>query len=248
MRRHVMASLCAASAFLAAAGMASAGGFVSPVLDQPVAAPVTPAPAADWAGAYGGIALGYSFGGDDEVGLDAFEDGALVGRETGLTNLELSGVTADVHAGYRWQRGNWVFGPELSIESGSVDDVSDLTFDGEAGRIESSVDYLASLTLKTGYLVSPATLVYGSAGLAYGKFSYDLTGLDVSGTEDYSANGYVLGLGVERKIGGNMSVFAEYQYRDYGRTDVTFTDGADSLVTVGTPTHQNVKFGVNFSF
>lgn len=248
MRHHLMTSFCAASAFLTVTGTASAGGFVSPVIDQPVAAPVAAAPVSDWAGAYGGAALGYSFGGNDEVGLDLYSGGALLDRATGLTELELSGVTADLHAGYRWQRGNWVFGPELSIEGGSVDDASDFTYDGEAGRIESSINYLATLTMKTGYLVSPATMVYGSAGLAYGNFSYDLTGPDGSGSDDYSANGYVLGLGVERKIGGNLSVFAEYQYRDYGRTDVTFTDGADSLVTVGTPTHQNVKVGVNFSF
>lgn len=222
-----------------------AGGYIAPVTEVPVIAPIVDvAPVSDWAGAYVGGSLGYSFGGDDEVGLDFFTGGTLTGRDTGLGDLDLNGPTASVHAGYRWQRGAWVFGPELAIEGGSVDDSVEFSSGGTDYTAESSVNYIATLAMKTGYVVNPQTLVYGTAGLTYGDFSYDLN----TASEDYTANGWAVGLGVERKLSDRMSVFAEYQYRDFGSTDVSFADGADSIVTVATPKHQNVKLGVNFRF
>lgn len=246
MLSKLISSAAATGALLAVAGAANAGGFVAPVAETPIVAPIVDvAPASDWAGGYAGVSLGYSFNGDDEVGLDFYDGGVLDGRETGLTNLDLHGVTADLHAGYRWQRGSWVFGPELAIEGGSVDDTQDFDNGVVAGTVESSVNYVATLAMKTGYVVNPATMVYGSAGFAYGDFSY---AVGSSPDEDYNASGYTLGLGVERKVSDRMSVFAEYQYRDFGSEDVTFTDGTDSIVTVATPKHQNIKVGVNFRF
>lgn len=249
MRRQVFASLIASGAAMLAVNAASAGGFIAPVVDTAVVAPVpvVEAPASDWAGAYGGVSLGYSFGGDDEVGLEYFSGGAATGRDTGLANLDIGGVTGALQAGYRWQRGAWVFGPELAIEGGSVDDSVSFTSRGVDYTAESSVNYIATLALKTGYIVNPQTLVYGTAGLAYGDFTYDLNDATPA-SEDYNANGWMLGLGVERKLSDRMSVFAEYQYRDFGSEDVTFPDGSDSTLTVATPSHQNVRLGVNFSF
>ena len=233
---------------------AQAGGYIAPVDTTPIA-PVEPAPVGTWGGAYGGVSLGYSFGADDEVGLDLFEDGERAFRRTDLTNVEISGPTVDLHAGYRWQRSQWVYGPELAIEGGSVDADEDFTIsfpDGftGAGNVESSVNYIASLVFKAGYLVNPQTMIYGAAGVTHGDFDYKLSGSDGSATEGYTAQGYVLGLGVERQVSDRMSIFAEYQYRDFGREDVTFTDSAtnSSAVTVATPKHQNVKMGINFNF
>lgn len=239
-------SLCCAGGALAATG-ASAGGYIAPVTEVDVVAAPLPAPVSDWAGAYGGVSLGYSFAGDDEVGLEFYEGDDLVDRQTDVGDVELSGPTADLHAGYRWQRNMWVFGPELAIEGGKIDDESDILGSDQAS-VESEVNYIATLAFKTGYLVNPQTMVYGTAGFVHGDFDYTLTGPDGSATEGFNADGYTLGLGVERKVNDRMSVFAEYQYRDFGRTDVTFSDGTDSVVTVATPKHQNIKLGVNFSF
>lgn len=237
----------ATAAILAIAGSASAGGYIAPVTPTPDVPPVA-APVANWAGAYGGVSLGYSGGGDDEVGVEVFEDGVPVGIATGLTNLKIKGVTADIHGGYRWQRGAWVFGPELALEGGSVDAEETVSGSGIAVRFKSEVNYLATLTMKTGYLMNPQTMVYGTAGVSHGDFDYTLSNRSSSASEGYTATGYVLGLGVERMMNDRMSVFAEWQYRNYGTSDVTFTEGSDSVVTVGTPEHHNVKVGVNFSF
>lgn len=233
---------------------AQAGGFIAPVETTPIVA-ATPAPVASWGGAYGGVALGYSFGADDEIGLDVFKNGKREFRRTKLSDVKISGPTVDLHAGYRWQLSRWVYGPELSIEGGSVDDEKDFNLtepDGDIVKLnaKSSVNYIASLTFKAGYLMNPQTMVYGSAGVVHGDFDYKLVTEVGSYSKDYSAQGYALGLGVERQLTDRMSVFAEYQYRDFGSENLTFSDteSNSSGVTVATPKHQNIKMGINFSF
>ena len=47
----------------------------------------------------------------------------------------------------------------------------------------------------------------------------------------------------------NLSVFAEWQYRNFGKSEVTYDLGdGDAVLTRSTPEHHNIKVGVNFSF
>lgn len=237
---HIKSILTASIASAALmSGAAVAGGFVAPAVDvEPVV--VAPAMSADWAGAYAGGSLGYSFGGEDTVGFNATDDDGF-----GLGSVDVKGATAGVHAGYRWQRGNWVFGPELGIEGGSVDASDTVALVGEPIEIESSVNHIVTLVMKTGYTVNPQTLVYGTFGVARGDFDYSASIGGSTETVGYTSTGIAAGLGVERMFSPSTSVFAEYQYRDFGRQTVTF---ADELDTVATPAHSNVKLGVNFRF
>ncbi len=225
-----------------------AGGYIAPIADPVVVAPVVDvAPASDWAGGYVGGSLGYAFGADDEIGFDLYENDTLIGRGNDLGKVDVKGPTAGVHSGYRWQRGNWVFGPELWIEGGSVDATDTVGPNAEV-EVESAVNYLVGLHLKTGYAVNPQTLVYGTAGAVYGDLDYTLSTAEGSGTVNYDNTGYTLGLGVERKVRDNLAVFAELQYRDLGETDMEFVDNDVSVLTRATPEHHHVKLGVNFSF
>lgn len=229
----------ASAALLAAASTASAGGFVAPVVETTT---VAVAPVGAWQGAYAGGSLGYSFGSDDEIGFNAAEeDGAGIGA------VDIKGLTAGAHVGYRWQRDRWIFGPELGIEGGSVDASDTVSFEGGEFDVESSVNYIVTLVLKTAYAVDPQTLVYGTFGAARGDFDYSRSAGGSTETVSYSDTGLAAGLGVERLVSASTSVFAEYQYRDFGRTQVTFTEGGEAT-TVATPKHSNIKVGVNFRF
>lgn len=258
-----LSSILSAStaALVLGAGSAMAGGVIAPVIEAaPVAVtPVAPVAGA-WQGAYVGGALGYSFRGDDEVGLQAFGEDGPAGRATGITDVKVSGVTGSVHAGYRWQRGQWVFGPNLSAEFGSVSDTSTGSFslngiDYET-TVESDVRSVIDLTMKTGYLIDPTTMIYGVAGVSRGNFNYsfDTTGtsattaISASSSEDYSVTGYVLGLGFERAFTERMSGFGELNYRNYGSTDIDTPLGINDGTTRATPSHSNIKLGVNFRF
>ncbi|QIR86155.1 outer membrane protein [Paracoccus sp. AK26] len=255
--RHSSFLAISALGLMSGTSGALAGGYIAPVADPVVAAPVREsASASDWAGGYVGGHIGYAFGGDDEVGADIYEDDAFLGSLSDLTTLKVKGLGAGVHLGYRWQRGNWVFGPELTLEGGDISDdksgSDSVDGDDYTVGIESKVNHIVGLQFKTGYAVNPQTLVYGTAGYVRGDFDYILSA-SVNGdggsiTEGYTADGYSLGLGVERKIRDNLSVFAEWQYRNFGKTEITFTEGSDAIATNATPEHHNVKVGVNFSF
>ncbi|PZO68170.1 MAG: porin family protein [Paracoccus denitrificans] len=256
------ASMLGASVFVAVAAPAFAGGVVAPVIEAPVIV-ATPAPVSDWAGAYGGISLGYSGASDDEVGLEPFESDVSQGIFPNVGSADIKGPTVGLSAGYRWQRDRWVFGPELTVEGGSVDATTDYftrtsvvvngpeTTETEYdGRITSSVSYIVGLQAKTGYLIDPQTVAYGTAGIIYGDFDYKIAGSEGSLKRGYSATGYSLGLGVERRLNARTSVFAEWQYRNFGKKDVDFGDrtSGEFVRTEATPEHHNIRMGLNFKF
>ena len=116
------------------------------------------------------------------------------------------------------------------------------------GRVESEMKNIATLVIKTGYAVNPQTLVYGTLGVARGDFDYTLSTGDFSQTRGFTATGAAGGLGVERMINPRTSIFAEYQYRDFGNERVEFSDGIDTLSTRASMTMSSVKIGANFRF
>lgn len=227
-----MKSFVLGAGFVALATAATAGGYAAPVVEvEPVTPPVaTVAP--DWQGGYVGGALGYAFGGDDEIGQN------VLGNVTNLGQAEIAGPNLSLRAGYLWQRNKWVVGPELSFTAGDIKD----DFDYGAGQnFESKVNHTIALKLKTGYVVRPDMLIYGLAGWQKGDFTYDVNGTDV----DYDADGYVVGLGVEKRLNERMSLTGEYEYSNFGKTEVDVFPG---VVSQATPEFSNVKLGLNFKF
>jgi len=241
-------SACTAAVVLTS-GSAMAGGVIAPVIDV---APVEVAPvsvAGAWQGAYAGGSLGYIFGAEDQVGLAAIQDGTEIGRAEGLGDLDISGATAGVHVGYRWQRGSWVFGPELGVEVGSVDASISNEVGGEAFDLDSDMQNIVTLVMKTGYAVDPQTLVYGTFGIARGDFDYELTTGGETYSEGFTTTGVAAGLGVERMVNERVSVFAEYQYRDLDNETVSFDVAPGATLDSGASTaHSSVKLGANFKF
>ena len=227
-------ALVAATLSLATTATAFAGGYTTPVV-EPVVAPIVDAAPADWQGGYAGLTLGYAFKGKDDVGVG----GGPVPSVT-PDKLDLSGANAGVHVGYRWQRGNWVVGPELSYEGGNIKD----SFSTGGYDASSKVKNMYALRLKTGYTVSPDMLVYGIAGVGRAKIDYSVVGGGADIKDSYNKTGYILGLGVEKQINAKWSVTGEYEYADFGSENLS--DG--TYDTNATPQYNNIKLGVNFKF
>lgn len=231
--------LFSAGLTLAAATAASAGGYSAPQGDAVVVAQAAAVvPVGNWQGAYGGVGLGYAFGGDDEVGFDL---------SPSFGKLEIKGATGEVRMGYRWQRDNWVFGPELSFMGGDIkDSVGIVGGPGPSGVnvIESTVNSVLALKLKAGYAVQPNMLVYGTLGATHGDFTVDYLGVG----SDYTMNGHVVGLGVERMVTERMSVTAEVERNSFDKKYVAVGGLAPAVTTGPTPSFSNVKLGVNFRF
>ena len=223
-----------AAALALSAGAASAGGYAAPVVEAEVlpAAPVAVAPS-DWQGFYVGGALGHAFRGDDAIGQEV--GGVQIGD---LGTAELGGPNLSLRAGYRWQRDRFIVGPELSYTAGSIED--EFTT-GTGATFESKVDSLLAARLKAGYLVDPQTMVFGSAGWQRGDFTYVNDGTEIG----YDADGYVVGLGVERRLTERLSLTGEYEFNSFGKTAVEIAPGVSSQAT---PDFSNLKMGLNFKF
>ena len=92
--------------------------------------------------------------------------------------------------------------------------------------IERSLDSYATLGGRLGYLVQPATLIYGTAGLAIGQvdFAYAQPGsgaaTTTSGGQD-SDLGYTVGFGIENRVTERVSIGLEYSYVNLGGNDYT---------------------------
>ncbi|WP_291573173.1 outer membrane beta-barrel protein [Bradyrhizobium sp.] len=142
-----------------------------------------------------------------------------------------SGIIGGFHAGYNWQfTPTWIAGIEgdwsRSKARGSFSQV--MSFDPPPGilansfvNMSSTLDWLASIRGRLGYLVMPNLLAYGTGGAAWGKFDYaanDSNGFSGGASYTTSAavsstqSGYVVGGGLEWAITNNWLLRGEYLY------------------------------------
>ncbi|SFH16323.1 Opacity protein [Palleronia marisminoris] len=196
-----MKTICLLAAAVLAAGSAHAGGVTAPALDpqpqpQPQPAPI-PVSQLDWTGGYVGASLGYG-----DVDAEIVEP----------LDLDASGAIGGVFAGYQHDFGSFVLGAELDANLANLDvDVDAIDLDG----VDISVDRLHRLKVRAGYDAGRA-LVYGVAGAAYGNLHVEVDDLDgLSGEDDASDWGYVVGAGADVLVSDRVSIGGEVLYHKF---------------------------------
>lgn len=245
MSRIKAAAVMAFVTLVPAAPMAVAGGYIAPVVAPVIPAPVVAAPGA-WAGPYAGLTLGYAVAGKERVGFSDLSD-AYLGD---VGDVDLTGLTGGVRIGYRWQRDAWVFGPELGFEVGNVDDTLDFSNQTGAGSVTSEVRSVMALRVKAGRQINEDTLLYGIVGIAHGRFAYEVDATSigsvspVNGSAKYDHTGFVVGLGVERRLSDRLSLTGEWEYAEFGKTDLEIA----GTVTRATPKYHQIRLGANYRF
>lgn len=169
---------------------AFAGGMATPIAEPEVVAAETVyvAPTADWSGFYAGAQLGYG---------DVDSEGPVGLAGTG----ELGGL----HAGYRWDFGQFVAGAEVDWDKTNID----------LGGATGTLDDVARLKLVGGADLGRA-LVYGSVGMAHANAT-------VSGAE-LSDTGYTLGAGVDYAITDSWTVGGELMGHKFDNFDGSGVD------------------------
>lgn len=238
MRRSITLLRLTAALLITFAAPVLAGGLAEPVFEPVVTAvPETPTEVATWSGLYIGATLGYAFNGDDRLGIRDAASGELLGD---AGKMSPSGAQAGLRIGYRWQRGSVVFGPELGFTAADISDSASGVVDGIAYTGESTVSDLLALRFKTGFVTTSGLMAFGTLGVARASVDYRLNGLSA----DYTATGYIAGLGLEKAINDSWSLTGELEYISLGRETRTF----GPVTTEATPSHTSVNVGLNYRF
>jgi outer membrane immunogenic protein len=187
-----MKTIAAMIATVALTAPAFAGGPVA-VSEEPMIVPAAEpyvAAGPDWSGAYVGAQLGYGDVDSNDAGLDGY------------------GWLGGVHAGYRWDLGNWVAGTELTWDKTAID-LGDTAGD--------ELDSVAALKLTAGREIGNS-LVYGALGIAQANASTAVG-------EDLSDTGLVYGLGFDYAVNDSWTVggeVLEHKFDDFDGTGVDF--------------------------
>lgn len=240
-----------ATTALAACGAEALVG--SPVAAAPYYAP---APAFDpWIGWYAGGNLGGSWGrARSDFGITGFL-GSFLGASDSVTP---AGVIGGGQLGYNWRLDpNWLVGVETDIQAsgekanGTRFDTVD--FEGVTSNYETKIEWFGTVRGRLGYVIDHRTLLYATAGLAYGRLSISGTSSTLGSVTAFSganANaGWTAGGGVESLAWDPRWTWkVEYLYMDLGTLDA-------AVSTVFTTTHTTTKFsdhivraGLNFHF
>ncbi|MGE4253190.1 MAG: outer membrane protein [Parvibaculaceae bacterium] len=177
----------------------------------------TPPPAYSWSGFYVGgfVGAGASVA-DTELGADFGEIG---GFDIDFDGIGGEGFLGGAMAGFNWQVSDrFVLGIQGDIAWTDLDAELEI-FGAEA---KAGPDFIASGSLRAGYLVTPETLFYIIGGYSYSEYEAKVSELDFKADQDY--DGYHVGAGMETRLSDRLTARVEYRYTDFGSEDWD-TDG-----------------------
>jgi outer membrane immunogenic protein len=191
-----------------------------------------------------------------------------------------SSFRAGGYAGYNWQTGPWVYGLEIDAAWSDGSDthagipgckiICNAGFPGP-GVTSSSIRVLwdAGLRARAGYLVMPDMLIYATGGVTWQNIEVSGTCSNTlsdpvclvsppfavkTQTDRYTATGWTLGGGVERKFGAWL-LRGEYRYSDLGTVSGVLFSGQPSVDPGADAVHYSVSvrthvasFGLAYKF
>lgn len=200
-----------------------------------------------WSGCYGGAHAGYGWA---DISGRALPFGNNIGSATA------KGWAVGGQLGCDRQTGNWVWGAQASLDKADLTGSHQfLNGSGPSNRVAYDLQYLGTLAGRVGYAFEPNTMAYLKAGGAWTKTNHDdsdpspLIGVPYTGSKEAWRSGWLVGMGVEHRVGKNLSAYVEYQHMDFGAANVTisYSDG----VVADYSFNQRLDFltvGVNYRF
>ena len=221
--------------------------------------------ATTWTGYYIGGNIGYGWGrSENEVSVAGLPP-VLFGLSTASLaagdrdRQDVNGVIGGFQSGYRWQFGTWVMGLESDLQaSGQKGDELYCNLGGTTCAVASlnashKLSWFGTSRTNFGFLATPSTLIYGTAGVAYGQVKSDYN-LIIGGIPFASVNfkdvkaGWTAGAGVEFAFAGNWSAKLEYLYMDLGESELTVNVAGVSTRVTRSFTDHIGRLGVNYRF
>lgn len=196
--------------------------FVVPAqaADMPVKARPLAAVTTGWEGFYIGAHVGYGYA---VTGLDApeLQTGQIIGAGS-------KGWVAGGLGGYNMMLApRWVGGIEID---GSWQNIKTrVSFFDNTAELKGWSDWSASVRARLGYLVTPTTMLFGTAGWTWSTLDITITDGGFLERHSASVNGPQVGFGVETMWTENWIIRTEYLHGFYDK--VTFNTTA-----IGNPT------------
>jgi outer membrane immunogenic protein len=208
----------------------------------------------NWTGFYIGGHVGGSW--VDEKASILSTTGPLLNPLGTVIGGDRSGFLGGVQAGYNYQVSNWVFGigADASWTNITVATVTAATLiPGGVTNTAGTTNWYVTATGRIGYAWNNV-LVYGKGGAAWmnenfsGGASAGGFALTTNPITDTRA-GWTAGGGIEYGFAPNWSVFAEYNYLDFGSRNYTITSNLPFTSVTNIKTKVDVfKAGANFRF
>lgn len=232
---------------------------------------VAPAPTCpiNWTGFYLGLHAGYGWNNDSGIGVNPLPSvPTFFDLAPTSLNPDIDGFMGGAQAGFNWQMGHFVFGPEADISWSDMDGATSATIVNSVGavlaptngiNVRQEIDWLGTVRLRAGFTPCCRVLIYGTGGVAFGDVNFTgNTDFRTLGTNQYPGSfsdtqvGWTAGGGIEYAINNHWSVKAEYLYYDLGDESVT----ANSVPAAPpfqvrynwNTTLHTVNVGVNFKF
>jgi opacity protein-like surface antigen len=220
-------------------------GFVTLALpayaaDLAVKAPPPPA-AYNWTGFYAGANFGAAVTSEEPT------------TPFGASSLDPSGAIGGGQIGYNFQFApSWLAGIEAEFDGTSVRGTTSVVGTGAnigtALSIASDHNWYGTLSGRLGY-VSGAWLFYAKGGAAWMNADYQIqvnSGLGGAASVNTTRSGWTAGVGVEYQLLPKWTVKVEYDYLDFGTSNLNFAS-----IGIGTTFRTDVneiKFGANYHF
>jgi len=181
-----------------------------------------------WQGLYVGADLGAGVGGVATTGLTQGD-------------IDVSGFTGGLHAGYATLWDNLMIGVEFDLMRSSTD--GDRTFAGQL-EITSDIDWLSSSRLRIGY-VTGDYLFYATGGLAIAQQGLELNNSGTISSKSDTLYGYALGGGVEMKLTESMSARIEAIHYGFGEETTNLSN--QQITTDADVTTIRAGFSMHFN-
>jgi len=247
---------------IALAAAALVIGTVSVSAADLAARPYTKAPPApvavyNWTGCYIGGNVGGGWAKTEQTRVTRL--GVVAVADYGSS--EGSDVIGGAQIGCDYQfAGNWVVGVQGMFDFGNIDSSHALTAFPAFTSVNTTKN-IFTVTGRVGYLFAPQVLGYVKGGGAWARVHHDILLPGGVGLSEFASGvdrqGWTVGGGVEWMFAPGWSVFAEYNYMDFGRKDIQFTSavtgggfvaGSPSEVVSTRLTTQQALVGVNYKF
>ena len=168
----------------------------------------------------------------------------------GTVSASNSGVAGGIQVGCDYQAGAWVFGLREMFDGTSLSRSVTFSTVPFTGTADSQTHWFDTLTARGGYLVIPNILLYVQGGGAWTDTDvifFNGAGGQIGELSNHRT-GWTVGGGVEWMFAPRWSLFAEYNFIDFGTQSAAVTSCGGNCVLSAKADIQDVLVGLNYKF